>query len=157
MIRLKRKSVEVGDIFQILTSVGVCYGQAINAHPEYGFIVAVFREFYPKNPKDYEAVAAHEPQFVTPFRLQEAVDRGLLSLVTNVPVHPRNRAFPVFRYREDAGGVPGAWRFWDGEKEWKIGRPLSEEEKGYPRLSLPDAPLLLKWIRDDYRVEKDYI
>ena len=47
--------------------------------------------------------------------------------------------------------------FWDGEKEWKISRPLSEEEKGYPRLSLPDAPLLLKWIRDDYRVEKDYI
>lgn len=56
-----RKTVKVGDIFQILTSEGICYGQVTHTHPKWKFIVAIFREFFPKPPKGFTEIIAQEP------------------------------------------------------------------------------------------------
>ena len=155
---LKRKTVRIGDVFQILTAEGVCYGQVINTHPTFRFTVAIFREFFDEAPEDFEAVVSKEPQFITAFLVQSMVRGRFFQLVANVPVHPRHREFPIFRGTNNLGsGERTIWWFWDGEEEWKIGRPLTEKEKRYPRKGLPSAPLLIKEIEDDYRVEKDYI
>jgi len=155
---IKRKTIKVGDVFQILTSEGVCYGQVIHTHPKYKFVVAIFREFYSKRPLDFAPIVAQTPQLITPFLIQHGVKQGLFTLVDNIPVADQHKAFPIFRGTNNPGeGDETLWWFWDGEKEWRIDRPLIDEEKKYPRKALPSAPMLIEWIENDYRVERDYI
>lgn len=155
---LKRKTVQIGDVFQILTSEGVCYGQIINSNPKWKFVVAIFREFFDKEPEDFEALVKTEPQFLTTFLIQDAVRQGLFTLVCNVPVAPPLVEFPTFRSTNNLRGDDTMWFFWRGEKQWKVHRPLTEEEKKFPRgPSLPSAPLLIEMIEQNYRVERDYI
>ena len=202
---MKRKTVEIGDVFQIMTSEGGCYGQVIHTHPEFKikipaprsgvfplfahaplmlrsrlvasrlfallqsrrkrrrmyperFIVAIFRKFFSEKLNDFESLISEEPQIITPFLIQDAVRQGLFTLIDNVPVSERHKKFPVFRdtnnLRKDGKTM---WWFWDGDKEWKVERPLTEEEKKYPSYSLPSAPLLIERIENNYRVEIDYI
>lgn len=155
---LKRKTVQVGDIFQILTSEGVCYGQVINMNPKWKFVVAVFREFFAKEPDDFEILVKTEPQFITTFLIQDAVRQGLFTLVCNVPVSTHLTKFPVFRGTNNLKGDDTMWFFWDGQDEWKVHRALTDIEKKYPvGPSLPSAPLLVERIENDYRVERDYV
>ncbi len=150
--------MKIGDVFQILTSEGVCYGQVINTHPKWKFVVAIFREFYDKTPKDFTKVVSKEPQFITTFLIQHAVKNGFFALVANVPVAEHLKEFPIFRGTNNLKGDDTMWFFWDGEKEWKVHRPLTEEEKKYPKgPSFPSGPLLIERIEKDYRVERDYI
>ena len=155
---LKRKTVQIGDVFQILSSEGVCYGQVIHTHPEYDFVVAIFREFFNKAPKDFSEVVSKEPQIITTFLIQDAVRKGLFSLIANVPVAAHLTKFPTFRGTNHLDGEDTVWWFWDGEREWKIARPLTEVEKKYPKgPSFPSAPLLIERVEKDYRVEREYI
>jgi len=150
--------VQVGDVFQILTSEGVCYGQVINTNPKWKFVVAIFREFFSKEPKDFEKLVSSEPQFITTFLIQDAVRQELFSLVANVQVSATLKEFPTFRSTNNLKGDDTMWFFWTGEKQWKVHRPLTDEEKKFPRgPSLPSAPLLIEMIEKDYRVEGDYI
>jgi hypothetical protein len=158
IMMLKRKTVKLGDIFQILTSEGVCYGQIIHTHPKWKFVVAIFREFFAKEPSDFIPVVSKEPQIITTFLIQHSVKQGLFSLVANVPVAEHLKIFPIFRATNNLKGNDTMWFFWDGEKQWKVHRPLTEIEKRYPEgPSLPSAPLLIEMIEKDYRVERDYI
>ena len=155
---LKRKTVQVGDIFQILTSEGVCYGLVTHTHPKWKFVVAIFREFFSKPPKDFAVVVSKEPQFISTFLIQHAVRQGLFALVANVPVPSHLSEFPTFKGTNNLKGDETMWFFWSGDKQWKVQRPLTEEEKKYPEgPSFPSAPLLIDMIEKDYRVERDYI
>jgi hypothetical protein len=154
----KKANVRVGDVFQILTSEGVCYGLVTHKHEEWRWVVAIFREFFSKAPKDFAAVVAKEPQFITTFLINHAVQQGLFAVVANVEVPEHLSQFPTFRGTNNLKGEDTMWFFWSGEKQWKVQRPLTEEEKKYPRgPSLPSAPLLVEMIEKDYRVERDYI
>jgi hypothetical protein len=155
---LKRKTVKVGDIFQILTSTGICYGLVTHTHPKYEFVVAIFREFYSEEPDDYEMVVSGQPQFITTFLIQDAIRQGLFSLVANVPVPPHLSKFPVFRATNNLKGDDTMWWFWDGGVQRKVHRPLSEEEKKFPvGPKFPSAPLLIEQIQKNYRPERDYV
>ncbi|MFV0322167.1 MAG: Imm26 family immunity protein [Alphaproteobacteria bacterium] len=155
---LKRKTVKIGDIFQILTSKGVCYGQIINKSKKWGYVVAIFREFFDKTPKDFTEIVSKEPQLITCFVINYAVREGLFALVDNVPVSNHLKEFPIFKGTNFFKGNDTMWFFWDGDKEWRVHRPLTEEEKKYPEgPSLPSAPLLIERIETNYRVERDYI
>ncbi|MBO9519444.1 MAG: hypothetical protein J7493_15385 [Porphyrobacter sp.] len=155
---LERRSIKIGDVFQILTSQGVCYGQVTHSHARWGWIVAIFREFFDEEPVDFKDVVKKEPQFVTAFLIEHAVKEGLFSLVANVPVPASIAKFPIFRGTNNLKGEETMWFFWDGEKEWKVQRPLTNEEKRYPEgPSLPSAPVLIERIERDYRVYRDYV
>ncbi len=155
---LQRKAVKIGDVFQILTSEGVCYGQVTHTHPEWKFVIAIFREFFSKEPGDFSSVVSQDPQIITTFLIQHAVRQGLFTLVANAPVSEHLQKFPIFRGTNNLKGEDTLWFFWDGEKEWRIKRPLAGEEKKYPKgPTLPSAPLLIEMIEKNYRVEKDYI
>ncbi len=155
---LKRKTVKIGDVFQILTSEGVCYGLVTHTHPEWDFVVAIFRQFYSKSPKDFAEVVAGEPQFITTFLIQHGVRHGLFSLVAEVAIPEHLIEFPTFRSTNHLKGDDTMWFFWKGERQWKVHRPLTSEEKKYPKgPSFPSAPLLIELIEKDYRVERDYI
>jgi hypothetical protein len=155
---LKRKTVKIGDVFQVLTSEGVCYGQVIHTHPKYKFVIAVFREFFEKTPENFSILVSQEPQVITTFFIQDAIHEGLFTLVDNVPVSKHLSKFPTFRGTNNLKGDDTMWWFWDGVKEWKVHRPLTNTEKKYPvGPSLPSAPLLIERIKENYRVEHDYI
>ena len=155
---VNRKTVKVGDVFQILTSEGICYGQVTHTHPKYEFIVRIFREFYPTPPKKFEEVVSKEPQFTAMFLVQDAVRQGLVSLVANVPVATKNKSFPIFRTTNNYGeGDNTIWWFWDGDKEWRVDRSLTDVEKKYPQRGFISAPLLIERIEKDYRAEIDYV
>ena len=155
---LKRKTVKVGDIFQILTAKGVCYGQVTHTHPKWKFVVAIFRDFFTKEPVDFNEVVIQQPQLITTFLIQDGVKRGFFPLVANVPVPKHLSKFPTFRGTNYLNGEETMWFFWSGDKQWKVHRPLTEEEKKYPEgPSFPSAPLLIDMIEKDYRVERNYI
>jgi len=155
---INRKTVRIGDIFQILTSEGVCYGQVTHTHPKWKFVIAVFREFFSVQPEDFSTVIEKQPQFITTFLIQDAVRQGLFTLVANIPVPDHLRQFPTFRSTNQLKGDDTMWFFWSGDKQWKVNRPLTEEEKKYPKgPSFPSAPLLIERIERNYRSEKDYI
>lgn len=151
-------TIKIGDVFQILTSEGVCYGQVTHTHEKWKFVVAVFREFVAKQPLDFTKIVSREPQFITTFLLQDAVRQGLFSVVANVPVSKHLQEFPVFRGTNNLNGAETMWFFWDGEREWKVNRPLTKKEKKFPEgPSFPSAPLLVEKIVRNYRAERDYI
>jgi hypothetical protein len=154
---LTRKT-KVGDVFQILTSEGVCYGLVTHTHPKWEFIVAIFRQFYEHPPKNFSEVVAHDPQIITTFLIQDAIRQGLFSLVAEVDVPEHLIEFPIFRSTNNLKGDETMWFFWKGENQWKVHRSLTSKEKRYPKgPSFPSAPLLIEMIEKDYRVELDYI
>jgi len=155
---LKRRTAQVGDVFQILTSEGVCYGLITHTHKNWGFIVAIYREFYTTEPKDFNAVVAGVPQIITAFLIQHAVRAGLFALVANVELPGHLKEFPTFRSTNNLKGDDTLWFFWEGVAQRRVERRLTDEEKKYPKgPSLPSAPLLIEMIQNDYRVERDYI
>lgn len=153
------KRVVVGDIFPILTSEGICYGQVLHKHPKWRFVVGVFYDFPSKPPADFNGYVNRIPDYVTTFLINHAVSRGLFSIVGNVPVAPCNAQFPIFRNANNPGqGNATIWFFWDGEREWRANGPLTEEQRRYPRgPSLPSAPHFVELIQKQYRVERDFI
>lgn len=154
----KQQIIKIGDVFQILTSKGICYGQVIHTHPKWKFVIAIFREFFKKEPDDFSKLLNTEPQIITTFLIEDAIQQGLFSLVTNVPVPEHLGIFPIFRATNHLNGEDTMWFFWNGKEEWKVKRSLSDEELRYPEgPSLPSAPLLLEMIENDYRVERDHI
>lgn len=154
----KRIKVRVGDVFRIETSLGRCYGLVTNTHIKWKFVIAVFRKFFTEDPVDYSFMSTLEPQFRTIFLIQDAARQDLVEVVGHIDVPENLKEFPVFRKSHDHKNFRPPWFFWDGEMQWRVDRPLSDEEKKYPRgPSLPSFPLLVEWIEKDYRVERDYV
>lgn len=150
--------VKPGDVFQILTARGVCYGLVTHRNPKYSYVVAIFGETYDKVPSDFAAVVAGEPQFITTFLIGHAVRQGLFRVVAHVEVPAHLRPFPTFRGTNHLNGDRTLWFFWDGERETRVDRPLTEAERHYPiGPHLPSAPLLIEWIEKGCREEKDFV
>lgn len=153
------KRVVIGDIFQILTTEGICYGQVLHKHPKWGFVVGVFYDFPDKQPEDFTEHVNRVPDYITTFLINNAVSRGYFAVVGHAPVAACNAAFPTFRNTNNPGqGKATIWFFWDGEREWRANGPLTDEQGRYPRgPSLPSAPMFLDLIQKQHRVERDFI
>lgn len=157
---LDRKRLRKGDIFQILTQQGVCYGQYLYRDKELDYVTAVFRDFgdpLTGRKDDFDIYVQQEPQFIMGFPLQTAINRGLFALVGNTPVPSHLDKKFIFRSSSNFGSDNATWWFWDGETTTRIDRPLTEEEKKYPQRSILAAANVLRYIDKNWRVEIDYI
>jgi hypothetical protein len=97
------------------------------------------------------------PQFITTFLLAQAVRHRYFAIVGHADVPEAQRPFPIFRGTNNPKAAQPLWFFWDGTRECRIDRPLTQEELSYPEgPSLPSAPLLLDMIARNYRVERTY-
>lgn len=158
MTEAKNKNVKIGNVFQILTSQGVCYGLVTHKHPKYQYVISLSGKFFDKPPEDFTFLAQEEPEFVTTFLISHAVKQGLFSVVSNVAIPENLRKFPIFRASNNVNADPPLWFFLDGEKEWSVKRTLTPEEKTFPRgPSFPSAPLLIEMIETNYRAERDFV
>ncbi|WP_394887062.1 hypothetical protein ACG873_20275 [Mesorhizobium sp. AaZ16] len=150
------KRVRIGDVMQILSSQGVSYAQVSHKHTQYGFLIRVMPGTYDRKPQEFSAVVDQEPQFSTFFLVQTGINQGLFAIVANVPVAPRNQAFPTFRTTGyGRNGERGSWWLWDGQDEVRLDRLLTDAEKRYPLRGIISAPLLVERIDKGYRAEID--
>ena len=103
---------------------------------------------------DFSQIVSTPPSFNAFFPLQPALNEGLLSVVSNVPVADCNREFPMFRTRVvTPDGQHGPWWIWDGQNEEMIERELTASEKRYSLRGIISAPLLVERIEKAYRPE----
>jgi hypothetical protein len=69
---------------------------------------------------------------------------GICEVAGSVPVPEESKAFPVFRATPDYGVQPRTepkrWWFWDGEKEWFVGK-LKREQRQIPIRGIVDGVL----------------
>ena len=145
-------------MFQVVISEGVCYGQVVNTDPKWKFVIAIFWTFHAEEPADFTDVVSAESQFITTFLINHAVKRGLLALLGNVPVAEHLKEFPVLKATNNFKGPDTLWFFWKGDQEYRVARPLTDEEQKYPQgPSFPNLPLLIEMIEDDYRVDRHYV
>jgi hypothetical protein len=145
------KKVKLGDVLQILTSQGVAYAQVTHRHPEFGYLIRVFSGFYGMQPKDFLAVVSAPVQFSAFFVVQSAVNQGLLSVASSVPIPEYLQEFPTFRSRN--GGPGGSVWLWSGGEAVRLDRRLLPEEMKYPVEGIISAPLLVERIENGYRAE----
>ncbi|MEE1926462.1 hypothetical protein V0R50_31070 [Pseudomonas sp. 148P] len=145
------KKVKLGDVLQVLTSVGVSYAQVTHRNAEFGYLIRVFSGIYEKPPESFLDVVRRPVQFSAFFVVQSAVNQGLLTVVANVPVPEELQVFPVFRSRN--GGPGGSVWLWDGEKSFRLDRDLSRQELEFPTEGIISAPLLVERIERGYRSE----
>lgn len=141
------KKIQVGDIFEIRTALGLSYAQYTHTHPIYTDVLRIFKTKFEGRPADLVELAADEVQFTVLCAVRAAYKANVLPKIGNVPVREDLRRFPLFRTAINGpNNQMGPWSIWDGENEVRIGEILTEEQKGYPRLMVLNAAAIIDLI-----------
>ena len=154
-------SGKVGDIVEIRTSIGIAYALCSHEHtekPKFGCLIRVFEPLYKARPNNITEVVESDVLFTTFFPLRAALKQGVVDVVSNVAVPKRLTSFPIFRNGNinPASKRVHTWSFWDGLKEWRVGK-LTPEQRSYPLLAVWTYPLLLERVESRWRPEDDPI
>ncbi|HEV2147519.1 MAG TPA: hypothetical protein VGR37_08980 [Longimicrobiaceae bacterium] len=148
-------TVRIGDIVEITTRKGLAYAQYTHKHPQFGALLRVLRGLHSERPANFHALAEEHPQFSTFFPLQAAWNRGIVQIVSNVPVAEHAAAFPIFRDGvQDPYTGRVRWWLWDGETEWSVDELTAEQEKAPIREIINDT-LLIERIESNWSSERD--
>jgi len=129
---MARKSVEVGDIFEIPLSKGRrAFGRYVYADKRKGPLIEVFNLIVAKD-KDvdpWEVVS--KPRLFPPVitGLFAAVRTSMWKVVGNVPVEQFEYPRFISTFEDEKTGEARVWFLWDGRKETKIGWSLPEDYK----------------------------
>ncbi len=135
------RRIRVGDVIEIITSRGFAYGHITHIHKteraSYGPLVRVLPGFFVSRPGQFDGLARQRP----------------------VPMmFCASKAFPVFRTTQDYGVQPSTdpkrWWFWDGEKEWLVGK-LKPEQRQMPIREIVDGVLLRERIETGWSPATD--
>lgn len=134
MERKPRKRARLGDVVEIRTPKGLAYAQFSHLHdrpPHYGPLLRVLPGLFDSRPGQVSDLVQQPERFFVFFPLQQALSRGLVSIVGNEDVPERIRAFPILRgpMVRDSLGKGRDWWLWDGEHEWRVGELTSEMRK----------------------------
>ncbi len=150
------KKCKIGDIIEIPTPSGLAYAQFTHLHPRYNALLRVFHGKFDSRPSDLSTLAKSGEKFATFFPLQAALNKGIFSVVANLPVPPAASAFPLFRtgIEDIQTRKVKVWWFWDGEKEWKVG-DITPEQRKLPLRGIWNDTLLIERIDADWTPETD--
>lgn len=153
------KRPKIGDIVEIPTRNGFAYAQFTHKHRLYGALLRVYnRVFQTKQSLDIiqPVVLMREPDFSCFFPLGAAVQRGIVSMIGNIPIPEKQKQFPLFRtgVADPKTKKVGIWWLWDGENEWPIGE-LASEQKRIPIRGVWNDTLLVERIESGWTPETD--
>jgi hypothetical protein len=151
-----KKRVQIGDIIEIQTAEGLAYAQYTHQHPTHGGLIRVFDLLFQNRPSDFLAVANTPVRFSTFFPVAAAIRRGIFSVVGHEKIAPDNQSFPVFRngVADPKTKKVAAWWFWDGEKEWKVGK-ITPEQRRMPIVEVWNDALLIERIETGWTPAND--
>lgn len=134
---MKTKKLQIGDIFEIKTELGLSYGQLTHRHPTHTDVLRIFRPKFKQRPHDVSLVTKQDVEFTVLCPVSFGFRTKTLERVGHAPVAPELQAFPKFRNSNRSPEHPEIddWWIWDGEKETRVGT-LSSEEMFYPRMNI---------------------
>jgi hypothetical protein len=139
------KRPKIGDIIEIsLPENGFGYAQFTPKHKMYGALLRVFHQ----KEKVFELSKLDNTEllFTTLFPLGAAVNRGIVSIVGNLPIREVFQKFPVFRCGvSNQQGEIDVWWLWDGGNEKRVGQ-LSTKLMKYPVRCIINDTLLVERI-----------
>ncbi len=147
--------VKIGSIVEIPTAKGFAYAQYTHRHPVYGDLIRIIQGLYQSTPRDLGALVKTPHSYVVFFPLGTVVHRKIFKIIGHQPVPGFAQKFPIFKgeVRDPKTNKILAWYLWDGDKEWKLDRPLSEEEKKYPMSEIWNDTLLIQRIEEGWLPE----
>jgi hypothetical protein len=151
------KRLRVGDIIEVKTGKGFAYAQYTHRDKLYGYLVRVLPGFFEHLPIDVQSIANRPSIFVTFLPLQAAVDRKIFSVVENVAIPEKEKAFPLFRaagLADPSTGKVDQWWLWNGERSWRIDS-LTESQRRLPIKGIWNDTLLVERIESDWRPQDD--
>ncbi len=149
------KRPKIGDVIEIDTGQGLAYAHYSHKNPEWGYLLRVFNRLYSERPVDLRAVVEGEPTFYKFFPLGSFVQRGIVTIVGNVPLSEDAKIFPRFRNgNPDLEGKVHIWWIWDGEHDVRVGKATDEVRK-LSQLGLCDDVFLIDQILTGYTPETD--
>jgi hypothetical protein len=148
------KRIRVGDVVEVATSNGLAYAQVSHIHREersaYGPLLRVLPGFFLKRPAQLAELVSQDATVLMFCALSAAVRNGICEIVGNVPVPEKYREFPVFRTTDDPARIAGNWAFWDGKKEWFVGKEITPEQRRMPFRSICDGVLFRERIEQGW-------
>lgn len=146
-----KKNIQIGDIFEIKTKLGLSYAQLTHRHPSHAELIRIFRKKYSKRPDNLEELCADNVEFSVLFTLIRSYNTNLIEKVGNSAIQHELQVFPKFRdgtpHRDTK--IVETWWIWDGKNEIKVGPELTEEQKSYPRLGILNLPAVIGLIEGD--------
>lgn len=150
------KRIKIGDVVEIPTAKGLSYAQVTHRVKSWGPLLRVIEGSFGERPEQLGPVVAGPEQFSVFFPLQAAVNQGIFEVVGNEALTEQAARFPLFRLEGhiDRDGRVHDWYLWDGKKEWKVGS-LTAEQRKLPLLCVINDTLLIEWIEQDWKPEKD--
>ena len=150
------KRVQIGDVIEVPTANGLAYAQYTHQHPTHGGLIRVFDALFQNRPSDLSALVKGPVRFSTFFPVAAAIKRGLFNVVGHDEIASHNQPFPVFRNgnADPKTKKVGAWWFWDGEKEWKVGE-ISPEQRKMPIVGVWNDTLLVERIETGWTPSND--
>ncbi len=131
------KKLQIGDIFEIETELGLSYGQLTHRHPTHTDVLRIFKPKFKVRPENPAIVAAEEVEFTVLCTVGAGFRTGTMPRVGNCAVREQLQPFPKFRNgtANPETGVVEVWWIWDGENEVRVGK-LSAEQMNFPRLAI---------------------
>jgi len=144
------KRPKLGDIVEIpLPENGTGYAQYTHKHKKYGALLRVFQ--IRRKVKSVADLSNAPHQFTSFFPLGAAVNRGIVSIIGNLPIKNEFKDFPIFRAGvANASGAVEVWWLWDGENEERIGK-LTPKQMEYPIRGVINDTLLIERICTGWR------
>jgi hypothetical protein len=140
---------------EIETRKGFAYAQLTHKLLSFGALLRVFEGFHRARPSSFEMVVRGPVQFETFFPLDTAVRRKIVKIVGREPVSEPTE-FPLFRAAQAIDPKTNRilnWWLWDGEREWPLDRPLTEDERRLSIRAVVNDTALVDRIETGWRAE----
>lgn len=147
------KRVKAGDVFRIPVANGLGYFQFTHDNKLMGKLIRVLPGVH-EAPPDLWKLVEGEEQFITFFPLAQALKEEIVVFCRSEPIPDSSVRFPVFRngIRDPSTSKFGAWWFWDGVREWRVGE-LTFEQRKLPLMEIINDTLLKERIQTRWRPE----
>src|SRR6185437_15696842 len=114
---MKKSKLNIGDIFEIQTPIGLVYGQYTHPAEDMGELIRLLPGTYITRPKDFASLARQKELYFVFFTLELGLRAKQVEIVSNQPVPEWAREFPAMR-------KPGAMDDAGRTLNWTIGHGL---------------------------------
>jgi hypothetical protein len=147
--------IKIGDVFAIETKSGKAYFQFVKKIPPMGSLIRVLPGTYHDEP-DLNALVEEKTNFWIFFPVSAALKQGIIQKANGCTIPAHSNETPTFRSGvvDPSTGRVDTWWFWDGKKEWKVGK-ITEEERKFPIRGSWNDTLLVQRIEEGWLPEKD--
>jgi hypothetical protein len=151
MAQKTSKKPKIGDVIRIKTAKGYAYAQLTHENKLLGFMIRVFPGIHKEPVEDVCELVKQEELYSTFIHRLDFYEEPHIVIVTNCPLTPRSRLFPMFRdgIKNPNTGRVEKWWLWNGENSAPVG-PLTEEMKTMPIREFNNYKTLIKKIESGW-------